>query len=104
MACLKAKAMVKTNECLFFPVLILPVLPPGVPILLDLAFACNVRYMDDQEMYLSNVELYKTLPYARYSPIHSPSSILPSYSWVTKALLLLHLFVLLLLLLLPPAG
>ena len=36
----------------------------GIPILLDLAFAQNVRYLDDREMYLSNVELYKTLPYA----------------------------------------
>jgi hypothetical protein len=26
--------------------------PNGVPILLDLAFACNVRYLDDHEMYL----------------------------------------------------
>jgi len=38
--------------------------PNGVPILLDLAFASNVRYLDDHEMYLSSVELYKTLPYA----------------------------------------
>ena len=38
--------------------------PNSVPILLDLAFACNVRYLDDHEMYLNNVELYKTLPYA----------------------------------------
>ena len=37
----------------------------GVPILLDLAFASNVRYLDDHEMYMSSsVELYKTLPYA----------------------------------------
>ena len=36
-----------------------------VPILLDLAFASNVRYLDDHEMYLSTIELYKTLPYAR---------------------------------------
>ena len=37
-----------------------------VPILLDLAFASNVRYLDDHEMYLSSIELYKTLPYARW--------------------------------------
>jgi len=39
--------------------------PNSVPILLDLAFASNVRYLDDHEMYMSSsVELYKTLPYA----------------------------------------
>ncbi|XP_023325746.1 calcium-activated potassium channel slowpoke [Eurytemora carolleeae] len=36
----------------------------SIPILLDLAFANNVRYLDDHEMYMSDVELYKTLPFA----------------------------------------
>ena len=36
----------------------------SVKLLLDLAFATNVRYLDDHEMYLANVELYKTLPFA----------------------------------------
>lgn len=36
----------------------------GIPILLDLAFASNVRYLDETEMYMNNVELYTTLPYA----------------------------------------
>lgn len=36
----------------------------GIPILLDLAFATNVRYLDDHEMHIINIELYKTLPYA----------------------------------------
>ena len=35
-----------------------------IPILLDLAFASNVRYLDETEMYMNNVELYTTLPYA----------------------------------------
>ena len=35
-----------------------------IPILLDLAFASNVRYLDESEMYMNNVELYTTLPYA----------------------------------------
>ena len=36
-----------------------------VNILLDLSFASNVRYLDDQEMYITdNIELYKTLPFA----------------------------------------
>ena len=36
----------------------------GIPILLDLAFASNVRYLDETEMYMNSVELYTTLPYA----------------------------------------
>ena len=36
----------------------------GIPILLDLGFASNVRYLDETEMYMNNVELYTTLPYA----------------------------------------
>ena len=52
----------------------------GIPILLDLAFASNVRYLDESEMYVTMmmmmmmmmmmsrymncVELYTTLPYA----------------------------------------
>ena len=39
--------------------------PNGIPILIDLAFATNVRYLDDHEMHTNNIELYKTLPYAR---------------------------------------
>ena len=36
-----------------------------VNILLDLSFASNVRYLDDQEIYITdNIELYKTLPFA----------------------------------------
>jgi len=36
-----------------------------VNILLDLSFSINVRYLDDQELYISdNIELYKTLPFA----------------------------------------
>ena len=38
----------------------------NVNILLDLSFVSNVRYLDEQEMYLSDqLELYKTLPFAR---------------------------------------
>merc|ERR550519_763322 len=37
----------------------------NVPILLDLAFASNVRYLDDHEMYMNNIPLYKTLPFAK---------------------------------------
>ena len=36
----------------------------GISILLDLAFSSNVRYLDDHEMHINNIELYKTLPYA----------------------------------------
>lgn len=36
----------------------------GIPILIDLAFSSNVRYLDDHEMHINNIELYKTLPYA----------------------------------------
>ena len=36
-----------------------------VNLLLDLSFATNVRYLDEQEIYLSdNIELTKTLPFA----------------------------------------
>ena len=36
-----------------------------VNILLDLSFASNVRYLDDQELYITdNIELYNTLPFA----------------------------------------
>ena len=38
--------------------------PNGVTLLLDLAFASNVRYLDDHEMYLENIDMYKTLPFA----------------------------------------
>ena len=38
--------------------------PNSVTLLLDLAFATNVRYLDDHEMYLTNIDLYKTLPFA----------------------------------------
>eukprot|EP00095_Tigriopus_kingsejongensis_P012668 maker-scaffold22_size673200-snap-gene-1.19 protein:Tk12668 transcript:maker-scaffold22_size673200-snap-gene-1.19-mRNA-1 annotation:"calcium-activated potassium channel" len=38
--------------------------PKGVPIIVDLAFATNVRFLDDHELHLDDVELYKTLPYA----------------------------------------
>ena len=37
--------------------------PNSVTLLLDLAFSTNVRYLDDHEMYLTNIELYKTLPF-----------------------------------------
>ena len=38
--------------------------PNSVTLLLDLAFASNVRYLDDHEMYLENIDMYKTLPFA----------------------------------------
>ena len=39
--------------------------PNMVNLLLDLSFATNVRYLDEQEIYLSdNIELTKTLPFA----------------------------------------
>ena len=42
----------------------------NVNILLDLSFVSNVRYLDEQEMYLSDqLELYKTLPFARCDQI-----------------------------------
>ncbi|XP_059098255.1 calcium-activated potassium channel slowpoke-like isoform X2 [Tigriopus californicus] len=36
----------------------------AVPIIVDLAFSTNVRFLDDHELHLDDVELYKTLPYA----------------------------------------
>ena len=36
----------------------------GIPIIVDLAFASNVRFLDDHELHVDNVELYKTLPFA----------------------------------------
>ena len=39
--------------------------PNTVNVLLDVSFATNVRYLDEQEMYLSDhIELAKTLPFA----------------------------------------
>ena len=38
--------------------------PNSVTLLLELAFASNVRYLDDHEMYLENIDMYKTLPFA----------------------------------------
>ena len=36
-----------------------------VNLLLDLSFVSNVRYLDEQEMHMSDhLELYKTLPFA----------------------------------------
>lgn len=34
-------------------------LKTAVPIVVDLAFASNVRFLDDHELHLDNVELYK---------------------------------------------
>ena len=31
----------------------------GVPIIVDLAFATNVRFLDDHELHVENVELFK---------------------------------------------
>ena len=31
----------------------------STPIIVDLAFASNVRFLDDHELYLDNVELYR---------------------------------------------
>ncbi len=33
----------------------------SVPIIVDLAFASNVRFLDDHELHLDNVELYKVI-------------------------------------------
>ena len=39
--------------------------PNSVNLLLDVGFATNVRYLDEQEMYLSDhIDLSKTLPFA----------------------------------------
>ena len=39
--------------------------PNSVNMLLDVSFATNVRYLDEQEIYLNdNIELSKTLPFA----------------------------------------
>jgi len=37
---------------------------PTVTMIVDLAFASNVRFLDDHELYLDNVDLYRTLPFA----------------------------------------
>jgi len=37
---------------------------PTVKMIVDLAFASNVRFLDDHELYLDNVDLYRTLPFA----------------------------------------
>ena len=37
----------------------------GVPIIVDLAFASNVRVLDDHELHLDNVELYKVKCYTQ---------------------------------------
>lgn len=33
----------------------------GIPIIVDLAFASNVRFLDEYELHLTDVELYKVL-------------------------------------------
>ena len=33
----------------------------STPIIVDLAFASNVRFLDDHELYLDNVELYRVI-------------------------------------------
>jgi len=42
----------------------LPSKKPVITIIVDLAFSTNVRFLDDHELYLDNVELYRTLPFA----------------------------------------
>jgi potassium large conductance calcium-activated channel subfamily M alpha protein 1 len=37
---------------------------PIISMIVDLAFASNVRFLDDHELYMDNVELYRTLPFA----------------------------------------
>ena len=31
----------------------------GIPLLVDLAFATNVRFLDEHELHLNDIELYK---------------------------------------------
>jgi len=33
--------------------------PKSVPIIVDLAFASNVRFLDDHELHIDNIDLYK---------------------------------------------
>ena len=37
----------------------LPSKKPVITIIVDLAFSTNVRFLDDHELYLDNVELYR---------------------------------------------
>ena len=32
---------------------------PGIPLIVDLAFASNVRFLDEHELHLNDIELYK---------------------------------------------
>merc|ERR1719351_85676 len=36
----------------------------GIPLIVDLAFASNIRFLDEHELHLNDPELYKTLPFA----------------------------------------
>ena len=37
----------------------------GIPMIVDLAFASNVRFLDEYELHLTDVELYKVTSYTQ---------------------------------------
>ena len=39
---------------------------PVITIIVDLAFSTNVRFLDDHELYLDNVELYRVSSITKY--------------------------------------
>ena len=47
----------------------------STPIIVDLAFASNVRFLDDHELYLDNVELYRV----RIKRVKRPTFRLPDW-------------------------
>ena len=48
----------------------------AVPIVVDLAFASNVRFLDDHELHLDNVELYKVSLHTTVEPALAKPSLL----------------------------
>ena len=44
----------------------LPSKKPVITIIVDLAFSTNVRFLDDHELYLDNVELYRVSSITKY--------------------------------------
>ena len=46
----------------------------STPIIVDLAFASNVRFLDDHELYLDNVELYRvSYETGCHNSVHKPN-------------------------------
>ena len=58
----------------------LPSKKPVITIIVDLAFSTNVRFLDDHELYLDNVELYRVS--TKHGIMQIVSATLPQFKYL----------------------